>query len=200
MYNVAVLPPAGICSKIEAISRTLGRYKPLFSLDGRTQFPHLTLYMARFEEARISDVANAIGRALLSQRPVQFNHTGSNATESGYTEASYEKTSGVAALHDTILHAVKGYRYKTAEPRRELYYGAFSTAQQSNVTETGYDLAGELYRPHITYAKFPDHDQAAAVLQFIPDEDLSFSLTGIGLFKADEFGACRSLVKGYSIN
>lgn len=197
LLNVAVIPSAETAGEIEALSEELSNRGALFKIDGRTKHAHLTLYMARFSADRISDVKNRLGRTVDELEPVSMNHTGYFVTNGRYYEASYERNDELMRMHEAVIGALSDARYSPGAPVVESYFGDYNDQQRKNAEELGYDLAGELYRPHITITRF-------GVLPEIADlprsgRDLSFAASRLGLFVADENGAATHLISVFDL-
>ncbi len=101
-------------------------------------------------------------------------------------------------LHHQVVQAVKRYRYKPKAPEYESFWGAYEDQQQKYAKQTGYDLAYDLYRPHITLTRYKEGRTPAEFPAF-PQADLSFMLPKIALYKADANGAIYEEVATFEI-
>ena len=196
LLNVALLPTESTSTQIERLSAESEPLGGLFQLDGRQRFAHLTLYMARFADANIESVLARTADAVKSLPPMMVRHTGYFVTPGNYYEASFAKSDGVMAVHDLLIDTLLPLRFSPGDPVVEKYFGPYSAGQRAQAEETGYDLARDLYRPHITITRFA---QAPVVALPVAAVDLSFTATRIGLFKADPLGAVTEPVAVWSL-
>jgi hypothetical protein len=88
-------------------------------------------------------------------------------------------------------------RFSPGRPPVEEYFGTYTNEQRINASNTGYDLAGKLYRPHITITRFNDTPDENALPKL--DLNLSFTAEAIGLFEADDMGATKQLIEEFSL-
>ncbi len=102
------------------------------------------------------------------------------------------------ALHHAAIGAVQDVRYAPGNPVVEQYFGRYSDEQRENAETYGYDLAGDLYRPHITITRFMSLPDPTVLPR--SSQDLSFAIRGIGLFVADDQGAARNLVAAFDLS
>lgn len=187
LLNVCMLPTQSVKQQCIAISQSINEELVRFKL-GAELFPHATLYMARFPEESVIEVAQAVQSAAGGFSPTFLKHSGYYLTEGNYLEVSYQRTPELLALHSAVIDSLKQFRVSPGQPLIESYYGPYNKAQQRNVEETGYDLAYDLYRPHITLTRYKENcvpDEFSA----LPAAKLSFTLPKIALYKADENGA-----------
>ena len=91
-------------------------------------------------------------------------------------------------LHSLLVENLKQYRINPNDPFEEGYFAPYVIEQQKNAKETGYDLAYDLYRPHITLTRYKE-GQAPVALPEISPKDLSFKASKICVYKADDNGA-----------
>lgn len=198
LLNVCMLPVDEVAKQCIAISQSFDDTLVRFKL-GDGLFPHATLYMARFPEDAISEVRTALEAAATKLSPVFLKHSGYYLTEGDYVEASYQRTPELLAFHGSIIKALKDLRADPGNPPRESYYGPYSEKQQKNAQETGYDLAYDLYRPHITLTRYKE-GVVPETFPALPAAKLSFTLPKIALYKADENGAIYEEITTLSIN
>ena len=188
LINVCIIPNNTIIEKCIKISRSLESEGTMFILDGKTKFPHMTIYMARFSNNTIDKAIQSVSKSLENLKRFNCNHTGYLMTEGRYFEASYEKSKEFMTLHKNIINIIKDFRINPGDPFEEGYFTPYTKEQQKNAKETGYDLAYNLYRPHITLTRYKEN--MIPEKKPIPEENnLSFELNKICIYKADDNGA-----------
>jgi 2'-5' RNA ligase len=196
LVNVAIIPPTTVGS---AVCNFSGEIRPRggeFVVDGLMRHPHLTLFLARVAKETPEEISDRLSQLLSSFRPFRAKHTGFFLTDDRFYEASYRRDESIFTLHKSVLGLIAPYRYSHDFPRREEFFGKYSQEQKKNVLKFGYDLAGDLFRPHITITRLK---KGSVEPSLASDADLSFKVSQIGLFVADDFGAARSLVMKYRL-
>jgi len=186
LLNVAILPPRSTAAEVERLSAALQTHGGLFRIDGKKKLAHLTLYMARFASSEIEAVVTETARFAKRHGARTLDHTGYFLTQGNYYEVSYARSDGMMKLQQGISDLLLPLRYSPGHPRIEDFFAPYSKRQREQAERSGYDLAGDLYRPHITMTRFAERPTHALPS---PTIDLSFSATTIGLFKADNLGA-----------
>lgn len=197
LLNVAIIPSADVSAAAVMLSEELQTSGGIFHLDGINRLAHLTLYMARFARCDLVGAQAALSAVSGGLSSIRLTQTGYFVTPGGYYEISYLRSPPLLDTHDKVTRALRALRFSPGHPPVENYFGVYSSGQQESARETGYDLAGDLYRPHITLTRFGD----------VPDPnvlprakgDLSFTATKIGLFQADSMGAARRLIAEFDL-
>jgi 2'-5' RNA ligase len=100
----------------------------------------------------------------------------------------YRKSAEIAALHEALIASVAGYRINPGNPYEEGYFTPYTAEQRQNAKETGYDLARNLYRPHITLTCYKDGGIPDA-FPALSEAKLSFDLDKVCVCQADDNGA-----------
>ena len=197
LINVCILPDDFASAEAVKISQSLKSDATMFVL-GEGLFPHMTVYMARFADGDIDKVVAATGAALKQAASFKCEHTGYFMTEGRYLEASYRKSEDFLRLHELLITHNADLRIHPGSPFDEGYFAPYTPEQQKNAQETGYDLARNLYRPHITLTRYKENS-VPEVFPAIPAAKLSFNLSKICIFKADDNGAVYELVREFQI-
>lgn len=198
IVNVCIIPPENVGRQCVAMSQALKSDATMFALDGQTKFAHMTVYMARFADEKIPQVVEAVGKALKGVDPFACDHTGYFLTEGRYSEVSYRKSAPLLALQEALINKVGPLRLNPGNPFEEAYYTPYNAAQQQNAKETGYDLAGSLYRPHVTLTRYCEGRVPEAFPTFFSAK-LSFALAKICVYKADDNGAIYEKLEEFAV-
>jgi 2'-5' RNA ligase len=187
LLNVCIIPTDSVAQQCVEISQSFKEEDVRFKL-GSGLFPHSTVYMAQFDESRLGEVNAAFVAMIPKLQPVALSHSGYYLTEGGYIEVSYQRTPELQQFHSSVIEALKDFRAEPGNPKVESYFGPYNQQQRKNAKETGYDLAYDLYRPHITLTRYKEGIVPVEFPAF-PQASLSFTLPKIALYKADENGA-----------
>lgn len=197
IINICVIPNDQVGQDCVDISQSLKSDKTAFVL-GDGKFAHMTVFMARFGNDKVNDVVRSVRDTLANEKSLQCEHTGYFMTEGRYLEISYRRSKEFTALHENLINAVSGLRINPGDPYEEGYFTPYTVEQQQNAKETGYDLARTLFRPHITLTRYVEGGVPTTFPAF-PAAELSFSLTKVCIYKADDNGAVYELLEEFKI-
>jgi len=197
LLNVCVLPDETAGAEAVRISQSLKDDATMFVL-GDGLFPHMTVYMARFADRDIEKVVDATAVALKQASSFRCVHTGYFMTEGRYLEASYRKSADFLKLHELLITHDAGLRINPGSPFDEGYFAPYTPEQQRNAQETGYDLARNLYRPHVTLTRYYD-GQVPNTFPAFPTAALSFNIGKVCVYKANDNGAVYKLVHEFRV-
>jgi len=198
IINVCVIPSQDVGNQCIQLSQSLKSESTMFVLDGKSKFAHMTVFMARFANNEISNVLNATEKALKNANSFLCEHTGYFMTAGRYLEVSYRRSKEFMGLHELLIDSLKDYRIKPNNPFEEGYFTPYTEEQQKNAKETGYDLARNLYRPHITLTRYKEGEVPKVFPAFAPAE-LSFQLSKVCIYKADDNGAVYEKLSEFTI-
>ncbi len=101
-------------------------------------------------------------------------------------------------LHEFVITHSANLRLKPGSPFTEAYLAPYTPEQQKNAAETGYDLARNLYRPHVSLTRYSS-DHVPTKLPELPETDLSFDIHKICVCKADDNGPVYELIKEFNL-
>ena len=160
----------------------------------------MTIYMARFSRSKIDAVREILSATVAIFEEVILDHNGYYVTPINYYEISYAKDLRLERMQEVIAKNLHMLRYAPGDPIIENYFGNYVGDTKKNAEVWGYDLIGDLYRPHVTLTRFPAKSRIdpQVPLPESPD-DLSFPLSSIGLFRADDMGAARELISEWKL-
>jgi len=201
LLNVAIIPSAQVTTAAIELSRAASMLGGLFELDERSHRPHLTIYMARFARSQVDTIHSILTSFIPSTETQLLRHAGYHLTPLGYYEISYERTPQLIALHQNMTRELYGLRFSPGNPVVEDYFGEYTGATKFNAERWGYDLVGELYRPHITLTRFAAGmrtGQSTSLPRW--PIDLSFPFEAVGLFRADRMGSVGEVISVFELN
>lgn len=101
-------------------------------------------------------------------------------------------------LHDSLIKNLKDYRINPGNPFEEGYFTPYTKEQKKNAKETGYDLARNLYRPHITLTRYKENEVPKDPPKFKP-VDLTFNLHSVCVYKSNDNGAVYEKLDEYIV-
>src|SRR3989344_4512276 len=198
IINVCIIPPQDVGDTCVTLSQSLKSDSTMFVLDGKSKFAHMTEFMERFASGAVSNVLEATEKALENAKSFLCEHTGYFMTAGRYLEASYRKSKEFMSLHELLIDSLKDCRINPNNPFEEGYFTPYTKEQQQNAKETGYDLAHNLYRPHITLTRYKEGEVPKMFPAFASAE-LSFQLSRVCAYKADDNGAVYEKLGEFTI-
>lgn len=198
IINVCIIPPEKVGMQCVNMSQSFKSPDTLFVLDGKDAFAHMTVYMARVADNKISDVIIAVANALEGIERFACDHAGYFMTEGRYLEASYRRSAPFMALQEALIAKVSPHRLNPGNPFEEAYFTPYTPIQQQNAKETGYDLAGSLYRPHVTLTRYHEGRVPEEFTAF-PPAKLSFVLAKMCVYKANDNGAVYEKLAEFAV-
>jgi len=197
ILNVCLIPSEGVSKLCEQASQSLKSKDTMFVL-GDGKFAHMTVFMARFANQDIEKVAKLVDEAVAEFKTFDCTHKGFFITDGRYYEVSYAKSEPLMKLQQTLIDKISSLRINPGRPFEESYFAPYNEQQQQNAAQTGYDLAGDLYRPHVTLTRYNEGCTPKEIT--MPDDmDLSFKASKICLYLADDNGAVYEKIAGYNL-
>jgi len=117
-YDVVLIPPREVCKKAIALSERLKARGTYFTLDGKTYFPHLSLYMLELSDAVLPSALMELGKIATHFSPFDLIARDYHF-ENGYIDVEYVKSSKLSSLQDEIVEKLNPYRSGLREKDRE---------------------------------------------------------------------------------
>ncbi len=198
LLNFCILPNEKVSEECISLSKTIASADTMFSLGGNL-FPHMTVYMARFPESAITPLVNILKNISTNASAFRIEYAGFYLTPGNYLEVSYKKSTQLINLHTLLISEASQYRVRPGNPNIENYFAPYTEKQKRNAIETGYDLANELYRPHITLTRYREGSELPDISELSAD-NLSFPLAKLAVYKADDNGAVYECIKDFSVH
>jgi hypothetical protein len=169
VYDIVLLPPQHINELSIKVSTQLAAYGTEFVLNTHSLYPHLSLYMALFEEQALQEVNNVLAHiaqaspalSLIARRYLADQ-------EQGMFEVAYEKSEEINQLQQDIIQALNSLRSgeREKDPVGHIlgdWFPHTTGETHENLAQYGYDEIGGLFRPHITFTRFCQRN-------FLPNE------------------------------
>jgi len=197
IFNVALIPPAHITALVCHYSHQLKEFGGSFEVDNASHIAHLTVFMARMQDSAGATILDSVDALLRHQPPLHLMQSGYFMTPGRYYEVSYQRSAEVLGFQHEFVKRLAPLRFSPGRPIRETYFGQYNIRQRLNAIRYGYDLVGQLFRPHITLTRFPE--PPTRPLPPPPDQDLSFLGDRFGVFRADHLGAARVKIAEFAL-
>jgi hypothetical protein len=186
--DVAILPPPDVRRRAEQLSATLtGDEAQGLRLDA-DHVPHITLTQQFVRVDELDALLERVDETLRGQPPLTIHVTGSGKGSSSVWMA-VERTEAIAALHEQLMEALRGFERPGGGP------GAFF-GEDARVADilwvTGYRLQSSLvaYTPHITLG----HADAPPLI-----DPFTFEATTVAACHLGRFCSCRQVLRSWNL-
>ena len=192
-FNIVIYPPADISKKAAEVSKKLKRKGGLFVLDGKSYFPHITIYMTEFPVKNVPRIRKILREFAAKTKSFHATSLKYRQSKDGYIDVDYRKSKEVKGLQKKILSLLNPLREELLRPKDKARMSELSKAQQRNIMRYGYRSVGAEFFPHLTFTKLEKFDKSA--LSKIEKPNFSFEVGKIGLFYLGDYGTCRKLIE-----
>lgn len=196
-YDIVLLPDGETAAKTIAQSKKIQvGNDALFELGEDVCVPHNSLYMTQLTQVGLQKALEVLEN--IAQNTPTLVATATNYFQAfGYIDVEYERTSQLAALQMAVIDAVNPLRDGMRKKDQEHLEAATGKVLE-NLKAYGYQGAGELFRPHITFTRF-NTQQAIKTNDFPPLSDFNGSFVKIGIFEMGDNGTCARKVAIFSL-
>ncbi|MFI6318716.1 2'-5' RNA ligase family protein [Nonomuraea sp. NPDC050556] len=203
VYDVVLLPPQEVDDASVRLSRRCASFAATeFVLTPDGPYSHLSLFMANFDSSACAE-ASALLRGLSARTPslpLQGDHFSGN--DQGMFELFYRASAGLTKLQEDVIAALAplrtGLRRRDPVGRVLAEYRLTAPAvARDNLERWGYDEVGELFRPHITVARFVSRGDALS--EPLDPRPFSGLFTTLALCVMGEHGTCTEIVETYAL-
>lgn len=198
-FNVAVNAPLSVAKKAIAISRALRRRGTLFMLDGKTHYPHVTMYMAEYPLKNIPEVIARLAKIFSSVRSFPMKSLEYHQGAIGYVDVSFGRSPEISRLQKLIVRTLNPLREGLLRSADQKKLRMLPAAQRKSIRRYGYRSVGKEYRPHLTLTRLVKRKWNARVLADIPKRDFSFIAREVVLLWAGKHGTGREVVKRFRL-
>jgi 2'-5' RNA ligase len=183
--DVVLLPSDELARKAVEASEKLQQLGSYFTLEIGKFWPHLSVYMVQLKiediskaEELLSNIANKTSGFELSAERYHQSHN--------YFDAEYQKIEQLRNLQQIVVEALNPLRIGVPETEKAGLVNATGLVLE-NFKKYGWKSVGELYRPHLTLARFKE-EQAESEKLLPGVSGFSGQFPSLGLFEMSEGG------------
>lgn len=203
-YAVVLLPEPALRAAAIRVSRQLEAAGGRFQLDEDSHWPHLALFMAQLSDEDPDDaVALCVERLrTISARTPSPRLTATRYDQDepeGFVEVQYEITDPLAQLQKEVIAACAPLRddLRESDPAGRVLADWIHQAPaevRENLEHHGYDEAGSLFRPHITFTRLARGAPLLSHDDLPPAPSFSGVFPHLALFHLGPHGTCTRAV------
>lgn len=201
-YNIALCLPKRIADIAIAASKTLSRKKSAFVLGTKDFYPHVTLYMTQLPDKNIPEAVRRIFRMVKKKKSIGLRTTGAPHITSGYVGINFKKTKRIGQWQKELVALLNPLREGRITKESRMQFLHADRTGRKNILRFGSQHVFAKFDPHLTLTKLKNEknaDYADIEIAASKLRGISFRSAAIGLFKAGEYGTCRSLVKVFRL-
>ncbi len=196
-YNIAIIPPQAIVERAIAMSEALRKFDSFFVLDGKTLYPHISLYHAPFTEECLGDVIKKLEEVAADTRSFPVRQEAYYPDQGVWVGVRYVADKAILDLHTRVVEATKGYRAQQDDVRYLARWAELGHKQRENIKDCGWTDSFALFSPHLSFTKL--RQPCADVPSHLPEHDFSFQVDHIALVERGEYGACVGTVADFTL-
>lgn len=193
-YDVVLLPNRELSQLAITTSRKLNTLNPLFTLKTETCYPHLSLLMSRFDDRQINLVTEEISSISKTHNAISLKAMEYHESR-GYFDVEYIRNHSVGDIQQEVVEKISPLRTNDGSEQGQ---NDLSAEEKDNLSKYGYKYVSDLFRPHVTLARFKDAKEVPRYL--LPDINLfNGSFDRIGLFVLGVHNTCVCKIAEFNL-
>lgn len=195
-YDVVLLPSEDLAEKALNLSEKLKTSGVHFTLDNRTFFPHISLYMLQLNDEGLEKAKNLL-REVASKNATIKAVAQSYHYENEYLDIEYIRSDEFVALQEQIIDSLNPVRDGLRERDKERLADAVGETR-SNIMKYGYRSVGNMFNPHMTFTRFKNNQ--TDVMKNLPSkETFNGEYALLGLFEMGDNGTCVKKIGAWEL-
>ncbi|HEY5695507.1 MAG TPA: DUF1045 domain-containing protein [Candidatus Saccharimonadales bacterium] len=194
--DIVLLPADDLAQKAIAVSELLQKDGALFKLSSTGPFPHASLYMTQLKIEDLDKAKELLAAIAATAPALDMAATGYFQAE-GYLDPDYERTDQLARLQMDVVNAINPIRDGMRVKDKARMLEATGLVRE-NLEKYGYRGVGELFRPHMTLARFADGKEIDTSILPAPGE-FSGRFVKLGLFEMGDNGTCARRIAEFGL-
>lgn len=199
-YNIVLLPPEEVSKEAIRLSELVAKNFPVeFVLDGKTHYPHLTLYQLEVPDKNLSIVKKQLSNIFKSIITAKFDHY--FGSQSGFLSWVCPRNKNLFDLHKKVVKSLNPLREGLLLPSKKLRYNHLTDKDYLQIEKFGSSGLFEYFRPHITITRLKSGDTYKKALNFLPHKKpliVNFKKAALG--KLSIHGTVTEIIEEYNLS
>ena len=199
-YNVVLLLPEGISKEAIRLSELVAKnFLVEFVLDGKTCYPHLTLYQLEVPDKNLAIVNKQLSNIFKSTITAKFDHY--FGAQNGFLSWSCLRSRNLFDLHKEIVKSLNPIREGLLLPLEKLKYNFLTDQHYLQIEKFGSSGLFGYFRPHITITRLKKGDNYNKALQILPHKKpliVNFKKAALG--KLSIHGTVSEIIAEYNLS
>lgn len=185
--DIVILPEETISAEAMKLSDNLKDRGTYFTLKDSEYYPHASLYMTQLKVSDLDRVCEILADIAANTPSLDMNAREYHQ-EAGYIDVEYDRFPLIDELQMTVVNAINPIRDGMREKDKARLLTS-AGLERDNVEKYGYRSIGELFAPHLTFARFTQNEPIDTTT--LPDLDtFSGKFVKLGLFEMGDNGTC----------
>jgi hypothetical protein len=195
-YDVVLLPEAVISQKALKVSKIFEPRGVLFTLDEKSFFSHLSLYMLQLDGTGVKTVSERLAVLASDEKVIAIDAISYNY-EKEYIDVEYYRTPELVTLQNKVVELLNPIRDGLREKDQERL-NSVTGEELQNILLYGYRSIGNQFNPHLTFSRFILEQKE--IINELPDKTtFSGKYEYLALFEMGENGTCTKLVNSWKL-
>ncbi|MBI3443615.1 hypothetical protein HY008_03010, partial [Candidatus Woesebacteria bacterium] len=194
-----LLPPEEVSKEAIRLSELVAHNFPVeFVLDGKTLYPHLTLYQLEVPDKNLSIVKKRLSNIFKLVIKAKFDHY--FGSESGFLSWDCSTDKNLFGLHKEIVKSLNPLREGLSLPLEKLKYNFLTDQHYLQIEKFGSSGLFEYFRPHITITRLKRGDIYKKALHILPHKKplvVNFKKAALG--KLLIHGSVTQIIEEYNL-
>jgi hypothetical protein len=200
--NIAIIPTDKVRDKAITLSQQIfSNNTAFFELDGIALHPHITLYAACFPENAIPEILHKV-ETLLQDVDCFDCIPKSAGGGQGYLGIRFNRIPDIQKLHEKIVNSINPTRIRYMKDEIDdgsIYKANLPQEEIENIKKYGYGPVLDRYSPHLTISRLKNNAPTEDVIADTTWREFQFTAKTIGVFRMEEHGTCRELLKDITL-
>lgn len=186
-YDIVLVPGKRLSNEAIKLSQKLKSYGSYFTLDNKSFFPHVSLYMLQLSGDSLDDVVQILEKIAGECRVIEAT-ANKYHYESEYVDIEYARTNEFSELQDKIIKKLNPVRDGLRDKDKIRLKSAVGE-EKENIQKYGYRSVGNQFHPHLTFTRFTNDQKD--ILQILPPRTIfNGKYETIGLYEMGDNGTC----------
>lgn len=195
-YDIVLLPAISLAKKAIGLSKKLEPLDVYFTLDNKTFFPHVSLYMLQLDDMGLKKAIDLLS-TIASETSTIEAWVNDYHYEDNYVDAEYVKSKELINLQRKVIDKLNPIRDGLREKDKARLNDAIGETR-SNLINYGYRFVGKMFAPHLTFTRFKNNQEN--ILQLLPPkESFNGKYSTLGIFEMGDNGTCVSEIKSWKL-
>jgi 2'-5' RNA ligase len=197
--NIVILPPPDIANQAINWSRQIAaKYTTDFVLDGKTFYPHITVYQTAYPQKNIFLVESRLAEFVKHVHSFHV-HAENFSTIVGFVSLDFTKTKELVSLHEHIVDRCNPLRDGNIIPleAKNLLSPLVPDYIKYSIRTYGSALDMEAFAPHITLSRLQQFDLAKSAESNLKFQKISFKVRSVWIANIGIDGSVNELLKEF---
>lgn len=198
--SIAIIPDELVSEQAIKIARKFSEgFSYEFTIDGKLNFPHITLYNALYPSKNIGDLKKILSTIVNQTQPFTLRLTELDIFYSNYIFWMCEKSDQLNKLHLDILSTVNPLREGLVLPDF-LTIPNPTDQEQKEISLYGAVMVGNRYTPHLTIMRFEDTEIAKGAIELLNiNANINFQVIKIILGSLGKGGTVNEILEIFEL-